>query len=122
MISISFHREFEALQLGFTPSPPSLLYQDIDEKPSVCVYRGGGAVTFGELSPDGFVFFGMQVSNARIFATSIETEISYDARPYEVLEGRYENTCCNYGKIRSYAAVNTFYWSKKICFESFKHS
>ena len=34
--------------------------------------------------------------------------------PFGVLEGRYKNTCCNYGKIRSYAAANTFYPSKKI--------
>ena len=33
---------------------------------------------------------------------------------YGVLEGRYKNTCCNYGKIRSYAAANTFYPSKNI--------
>ena len=38
------------------------------------------------------------------------------------LEGRYKNTCCNYGKIHSYAAANTFYPSKKNLFESFKHS
>jgi len=34
--------------------------------------------------------------------------------PYGVLEGRYKNTCRNYGKIRSYAASNTFYPSKKM--------
>jgi len=34
---------------------------------------------------------------------------------YGVLGWRYKNTCCNYGKIRSYAAANTFYPSKKIC-------
>jgi len=37
------------------------------------------------------------------------------ANPYGVLEGRYKNTCCNYGKIRSYAVANTFYPSKQIC-------
>ena len=35
--------------------------------------------------------------------------------PYGVLEVQYKNTCCNYGKIRSYAAANTFHPSKNIC-------
>ena len=35
-----------------------------------------------------------------------------------VLEGRYKNTFCNYGKIHSYAAVNTFNLPKQI-FSSF---
>jgi len=34
--------------------------------------------------------------------------------PYGVLEGRYMNTCCNYDKIHSYAAANTFYPPQKF--------
>jgi len=63
MISIPFCREFE----------DSLICRDIDEKPSVCVHKG--AVSFGELLPDGIVFFGMQISNVRSFATSTKAEI-----------------------------------------------
>ena len=39
----------------------------------------------------------------------------WHASPYGVLEGQYKNTCCNDGKIRSYAAVNIFYPPEKIC-------
>jgi len=73
MIRIPFCREFEALQVRSTPLIPTPLFWDIDEKLYVCVHKG--AVTFGELSPNGFVFFGMQVNNVRSFATSTRTEM-----------------------------------------------
>jgi len=50
------------------------------------------------------------------------TWVVRNGSPYGVLEGRYNNTCCNYGKVHSYAAANTFYPPKKICFESCEHS
>ena len=34
--------------------------------------------------------------------------------PYGVLEGRYKNSCCNYGKMHWYVAIITFYPPKKI--------
>jgi len=49
--------------------------------------------------------------------------VFWHGSPYGVLEGRYKNTCWNYGKIHSYAAVNTFYPPQKIIFvESFNQS
>jgi len=33
---------------------------------------------------------------------------------YGILEGRYKNNCCNYGKIHSYAVANQFYSPKNF--------